>query len=164
MPTRDISETVARLLEPVCASQGLELVDVEYRPGGRRSLLRVTLDRPGGGITIDRLAEFSREAGDLLDARDAVPGSYTLECSSPGVNRPLRKPADFARYRGKTIRLLTEEPIAGESRFLARLVAASESGIEIEDETHGRLAVPYGAIRRASYEHDFREDLRARRG
>lgn len=163
MSAGSISQSVTKILEPLCASQGLDLVDVEYRPAGRRSLLRVTLDCPGG-VTVDQLAEFSREAGDLLDARDAVPGSYTLECSSPGVNRPLRKPADFARYEGKRIRLVTDEPIAGASRFVARLVAASESGIEIEDDTHGRLAVPYGAIRRASYEHDFREDLRARRG
>ena len=157
-----VRERVAELVAPVCAERGLELVDVEFQPAGRRSLLRLTLDRPGG-ITIDDLAGMSREVGDLLDAHDAVPGSYTLQCSSPGVNRPLKTPEDFARYCGKRIRVVTREPVAGASTFIGPLVATRPEGIEIEDGSHGRVEIAFEVIRRAAYEHDFTEDLRAAR-
>ena len=155
MSTGAQRETIARLVEPIALERGLELVDVEYQPRPRRSLLRFILDRPGG-ISVDDLAEFSREAGDVLDAHDVVRGAYNLECSSPGINRPLKTPADFERYQGKSVRVRTTEPIVGATRNLhGKLVAASAVGIEIEDSTHGRLEVPFRAIERASYEHDF---------
>lgn len=161
MSNEKVAEKIAALLEPVCVERGLELVEVEFRPGGRRSVLRLTLDRPEG-ITLDELASASREFGDLLDVGDVVPGSYTLECSSPGINRPLKRPTDFARYCGKQIRLVTHELIEGSRNFHGLLLASGEEGIEIEDATHGRLELPYDAIRRASYEHDFSEELRGR--
>ena len=154
MPRGPQRDAIAKLVEPLARERGLELVDVEYHPGPRRSLLRFILDRPGG-VSLDDLAEFSGEAGDLLDAHDAVPGSYQLECSSPGVNRPLKSAEDFARYQGKSVRVRTTEPIVGTRNFRGRLIAASAGSIEIEDSTHGRLEVPIRAIERASYEHDF---------
>lgn len=162
MSNAGVAERIAELVAPVCAERGLELVEVEFQPAGRRSVLRLTFDR-SGGITIDDLAGVSREVGDLIEAHDAVPGSYTLQCSSPGVNRPLKRPADFERYCGKRIRLVTHEPIAGAKSFVATLVGTCSSGIEIDDPGHGRLAIPYDSIRRASYEHDFAADLRAAR-
>jgi ribosome maturation factor RimP len=161
MLNEKVAEKIAALLEPVCVERGLELVEVEFRPAGRRFLLRLTLDR-ADGIKLDELAAASREFGDLLDVHEAVPGSYVLECTSPGINRPLKRPADFERYCGKQIRLVTHEPIEGSRNFHGRLLATRERGIEIEDATHGRLELPYEAIRRASYEHDFSEELRGR--
>lgn len=159
MATKNVCETIMDLVEPVAVERGLDLVDVEYQPGGRRSVLRLYLDRPGG-ISLDDLAEVSREVSDVLDAHDVVPGQYTLECSSPGVNRRLRKPAEFARFCGKSVRVRTSTPIAGSRNFAGLLVSASEDAIEIDDPSHGRLAVPLRSIERANYEHDFASDLR----
>lgn len=162
MSTKQVADIVAELVEPVAQERGMELVDVEYKPHGRRSVLRLYLDHPDG-VGLDALATVSREVSDLLDAHDAVPGQYTLECSSPGVNRRLRKPEDFIRFCGKSVRVRTSTPIAGSRNFVGRLVSASNQGIEIEDEARGRLEVPLGAIERAHYEHDFQAELRGGR-
>jgi ribosome maturation factor RimP len=162
MSTKSVSDIVMDLIEPIAEERGLDLVDVEFQPGGRRSVLRLYLDRDGG-VSLDDLADASREASDVLDAHDVVPGHYTLECSSPGINRRLRKPEDFARFCGKSIRVRTSTPIAGSRNFSGLLLSASSDGIEIEDESRGRLAVPLRSIERANYEHDFQAELRGGR-
>lgn len=162
MGSKHVSEIVMDLVEPIVIDRGLDLVDVEFQPHGRHSVLRLYLDRPGG-ISLDDLAEVSREVSDVLDVHDAVPGQYTLECSSPGINRRLRKPEDFVRFCGKSVRVRTSTPIAGSRNFAGLLLSASDDGIEIEDESRGRLAVPLRAIERAHYEHDFQDDLRGGR-
>lgn len=155
-------EEVARLVEPVARDRGLELLDVEFRPQGRHSVLRLTLDR-AGGVSLDDLSQLSREVSDLLDVHDVVPGGYTLECSSPGVNRRLRTAQDFAGYVGKAVRVRTRAPIQGARSFSGRLAASSAEAIEIDDAGHGRVVVPLCDIERAHYEHDFAEELRAKR-
>lgn len=162
MLSEQVAEAVAGLARPVAEAQGLELVDVEFAPGGGRNVLRLVLDR-AGGVTVDALAAVSREVSDLLDAHDAVPVGYTLECSSPGVNRPLKKPADFTKFCGKQVSLRTTTAISGARNFAGVLVAAGDEGIEIEDGSHGRLCVAYGLIQKAHYEHDFARDLRGER-
>ena len=155
-------EAVSKLVEPVARDHGLELVGVEFRPQGRRSVLRLILDRDGG-IGLDDLSQLSREVSDLLDVHDTVPGGYVLECTSPGVNRPLRKAEEFARYIGKSVRVRTLMPIGGVRNFLGRLVASSDDAIEVDDPSHGHVVLPLGEIERANYEHDFAAELRARR-
>ncbi|MFM7144278.1 MAG: ribosome maturation factor RimP [Alphaproteobacteria bacterium] len=149
-----MEDNVTRLVEPVARGRGLDLVDVEFLPAGRRSILRVTLDREGG-VGLDDLAEASREMSDLLDVHDAVPGNYTLECSSPGVNRPLRRPEDFARFVGKPVRVRTTAPIGGARSFKGCLVDASTDRIEIEDASRGRVVIPLSDVERANYEYEF---------
>ena len=95
-----VTRRVWELAEPLALGAGLELVDVQYRPEGGRLVLRLLIDRPDGGVTVDELARISRELGDVLDAHDTVPGRYQLECSSPGVNRPLLREAHFHRALG----------------------------------------------------------------
>jgi ribosome maturation factor RimP len=157
-----VPTAVAELARPVAEALGLELVDVEFAPGGGRNVLRLVLDREGG-ITVDHLAKVSREVSDLLDAHDTVPVEYTLECTSPGVNRSLKKPADFNRFCGKEVTLRTTTAIEGAKSFAGLLVSAGEGAIEIDDRSHGRLSVPYGLIDDAHYEHDFARDLRGER-
>ena len=161
MDRSKVPETVATLVEPIARERGLELVDVEFRPQGRRSLLRVYLDRDGG-VSLDELSEVSGEVGDVLDAHDAVPGVYTLECSSPGINRPLKTCTDFARFVGKQVRVRTHAPIAGVRNFLGRLASSSATDIEIDDAARGHVVVPLRDIERANYEHDFAEELRSK--
>src|SRR5437762_14340732 len=97
-----VTQRVWELAEPLALGGGVELVDVQYRPEGGRVVLRLLLDRPEGGVTLDELTRVSRELGDLLDAHDAVPGRYQLECSSPGINRPLLREAHFRRVLGRS--------------------------------------------------------------
>jgi len=158
MSKNRVPEEVARLVDPVVRERGLELVEVEFRPLGRQSKLILYVDR-SGGVGLDELATLSHEVSDVLDVHDAIPGSYTLECSSPGVNRPLRKAEDFARFLGKIVKVRTTSPIDGSRNFSGRLAAASSEAIEIDEPTHGRLVVPLGDIERANYEHDFSEDF-----
>src|SRR6185369_11695175 len=110
-----VTQRVWELAEPLALATGLELVDVQYRPESGRIVLRLLLDRPDGRVTLDELTRVSRELGDVLDAHDAVPGRYHLECSSPGVNRPLLREAHFRRARGEheRVRVRTRDPIDG---------------------------------------------------
>src|SRR5438046_5499363 len=112
-----VTQRVWELAEPLALAGGLELVDVQYRPEGGRIVLRLLLDRPEGGVTLDELTRVSRELGDLLDAHDAVPGRYQLECSSPGTNRPLLREAHFRRVRGERVRVQPPAPTGARARF-----------------------------------------------
>ena len=94
------AEKVVELLEPHIERQGYELVSVDFRKGTRNSLLRLLVDKPGGGIALSDLEKLSPTLGDLLDVYDPVEGRYTLEVASPGVNRPLRKLEHFEAVEG----------------------------------------------------------------
>ena len=115
-------EYVREVAERVTASSGLELVEVEFRGvGGKARMLRVFIDKPGG-VTHADCEAVSREVGTILDVEDAVPGgSYTLEVSSPGLDRKLTRPEDFARFVGGRVKLTTREPIEGNRFFEGRL-------------------------------------------
>jgi ribosome maturation factor RimP len=124
-------ERVRGVAERVAASSGLEVVDVEFRGGGKARMLRVFIDKPGG-VTHQDCGAFSHEVGTILDVEELMPGgSYTLEISSPGLDRKLVKPADFERFRGSRVRLITREPVEGNKFFEGRL----------EDFRDGRLTL-----------------------
>ncbi|HYY70436.1 MAG TPA: ribosome maturation factor RimP, partial [Terriglobales bacterium] len=101
-------ENLRELAQRVTASGGFELVDVEFRgSGGKARMLRVFIDK-AGGVTHADCEAVSRELGTILDVEDAVPGgSYTLEVSSPGLDRKLNRPEDFARFVGRRVKLTT---------------------------------------------------------
>lgn len=121
-------DRVREIAERVAVSRGLEVFDIEFRGSGPARMLRVYLDKPGAasgdilsGVTHGDCAEFSREFGTILDVEDAVPGSYTLEISSPGLDRKLTRAADFQRFTGSRIKLTTKEPIGNNRHFEGRL-------------------------------------------
>jgi ribosome maturation factor RimP len=134
------------LVEPVVAATGAELVDVEYRSG----VVLVTIDRPGG-VDLEVLTTVNRVVSELLDERDPIPGSYTLEVSSPGVERTLRRPAHFTRAVGETISVKTRPQVPGDRRLTGRLVAADDQGLELEVAGHpeGRVRLAYSDLDRA---------------
>jgi len=150
-----VTQRVWELAEPVALAGGLELVDVQYRPEGGRTVLRLLVDRPEGGVTLDELARLSRELGDLLDVHDAVPGRYHLECSSPGLNRPLLREAHFRRAVGARVRVRTRDPIAGRRQFHGTLVGAGTDSVTVEDPDAGRIVSPLAGIEKANVEYDF---------
>jgi ribosome maturation factor RimP len=124
-------ERVREAAERVTASSGLELVEVEFRGGGKARMLRVFIDKPGG-VTHADCEAVSRELGSILDVEDAVPGgSYTLEVSSPGLDRKLTRPEHFERSVGSLVKLTTREPIEGNRFFEGRLECFADATLSL---------------------------------
>lgn len=155
MDRATVTQRVWELTEPLALAAGLELIDVQYRPEGGRAVLRLLLDRPEGGVTLDQLTRMSRELGDLLDAHDAVPGRYHLECSSPGLNRPLIREAHFRRAIGQRVRVRTRAPIGDRRQFHGTLEAVADDGVTVADPNAGTVVVPFAQIEKANVEYDF---------
>jgi ribosome maturation factor RimP len=132
------------VIRPVVEGSDLELVEVTFRREGRRRVLRVTVDRPGG-VDLDAIAEISERLSRRLDVEGFEPGPYTLEVSSPGVERPLRGPGDFARRVGEKVRVRTAHPVAGSRTHTGVLLEADEEGVRIATEG-GERAVRYADI------------------
>jgi len=151
-----VARKVVELLEPHIERQGYELVSVEYHKGVRSSLLRLLLDKPGGGIGLDDLERLSPVLGDLLDVYDPIEGRYTLEVASPGLNRPLVKREHFEAVRGQRVKIRTRDAREGRKSFLGKLVAVGSEGVELDDElTRRREAIGFGEIKEANYEYEF---------
>jgi ribosome maturation factor RimP len=138
-------DRVREIAERIASSSGLEVVDIELRGGGKSRMLRVFLDKPAAagadplavpaltsGITHEDCASFSREFGTVLDVEDAMPGSYTLEVSSPGLDRKLTRPADFTRFTGSRVRLMTRQPVNGNQHFEGRLQSFREGRLTLD--------------------------------
>ncbi len=104
----DIPQRVTELAQPILDSLGLELVDLEFKQAGRRHILCVYIDKPGG-VNLDDCAEVSRELSLTLDVDDCIPDRYSLEVSSPCLERPLKKLEDFARFQGRLAQIKTSE-------------------------------------------------------
>ena len=128
----------------MAASSGLEVVEVEFRGSGKARMLRVFLDKPGvgqgsaasgdalAGVTHGDCANFSREFGTILDVEDAVPGSYTLEVSSPGLDRKLTKAAEFERFVGSRMKVMTRNPVNNNRYFEGRLESFQDGRLTLD--------------------------------
>jgi ribosome maturation factor RimP len=134
------------LLQPVVGAADLELVDVELRSG----VLLVTVDRPGG-VDLQALTDANRVVSAVLDEHDPIPGRYTLEVSSPGVERTLRTPVHFTKAIGETVSIKTRPQVPGDRRLRGRLVGADDRGFElaVEGEDAGPRRLAYADIDRA---------------
>lgn len=139
--------TVGKLAEPLCHAEGMELVFIEYQaePGG--TILRLYIDQPGG-VTLDDCAAISRQLSDLLDVGFESDEPYHLEVSSPGVNRPLGKLADYTRFKGLEARIQVFAPIDGQKNFKGTLMGVEDSNIMIltNDKT---VAIRFDTITKA---------------
>lgn len=145
-----------QMTEPLAASEGMEVVDIELKYEGTRGgrVLRVYLDKEGGPVMED-LSKVSRSLSDLLDENDdVVEGAYSLEVSSPGVNRPLKRTEHFARFVGKRVRVRTREAIDGRRAFLGDLLEVTPQIIAINQDGR-RWEIPFSIIEKSNYEHDW---------
>ena len=150
------AEKVAALLEPHIERQGYELISVDFRKGTRNSLLRLLVDKPGGGIALSDLEKLSPTLGDLLDVYDPVEGRYTLEVASPGINRPLRKREHFEAVKGERVKVRTHQARDGQKTFTGKLVSVGENGIELDDESSRKQqTIGFDEMSWANYEYDF---------
>jgi len=142
-----LRDTLVALLQPLVEGLGYELWELEYSPGRGAGFLRLYIDAPDG-ITLDDCERVSRAVSEVLDAQDPIPGQYTLEVSSPGVERPLSGPAQFARYLGETVFVELALPLEGRRRFKGALVAADAATVEVDVDGR-RWVLPVAAIRKA---------------
>jgi len=144
------------IAEPIALDLGLELVDIELHREGRGNVLRLLIDRSGGGVSLDDLTAASRQISDALDVReDAVPGAYTLEVSSPGINRPLTRPSHFEAFVGKRVHVQTRKGIGTRHSFRGVLTATRSDGITVTSDDRIAHDIAYDAITRANYQHEF---------
>jgi ribosome maturation factor RimP len=150
-----VAMRVAELLAPHVERQGFELVSVEYHKGTRSSLLRLLMDRPGGGIALSDLERLSPVLSDLLDVYDPIDGRYTLEVASPGVNRPLTRRQDFEAFVGQRVRIKTHRAVEGQKSFTGVLASVDADGVEIDDDSRRRLKIGFGEMKGANHEYDF---------
>ncbi len=147
---------VWQLATPLAANEGLEIVDIELKHEGGRSgrVLRLYMDKEGGP-SLEELSRLSRRLSDLLDEHDdVVDGAYTLEVSSPGINRPLKRPEHFSRFVGKKIRVRTRDMINGRRAFLGELLEVSAEKIAVNQDG-ARWEIPFSQIDKSNYEHDW---------
>jgi ribosome maturation factor RimP len=163
---QDVVERVRSLARRIAESYGLSIFDVQYRREGVGMVLRIQIDRPGSGATADEsvsvedCARVSRDLSALLDVEDVVPAAYTLEVSSPGLDRPLREPADYGRFAGRRAKLVMREAVDGQMFFKGRLVGIEKAPgrgdlVTIVSDDGRSHQVPFGVITRANLEVEF---------
>ena len=133
MNREDVVRRAWRLFEPELAEQGYELVELEFAGtgGSGARVLRMFIDKADGGVTHEDCVAATQVVNPLLDVEDFVPGEYMLEVSSPGLDRPVRKPEDFVRFSGEEVRLTTHLPLDGRRRFTGELRGFADGLIAI---------------------------------
>ena len=124
-------DALIKLVEPTIERLGYELTNLELKLGGRDGLVRIFIDKEGG-IDIDDCEAVSRQVSAILDVEDPLPGNYTLEVSSPGLDRALTKPAHFQRFMGEDVRIKLRFPLDGRRNFRGALKCADDEHIEVE--------------------------------
>jgi ribosome maturation factor RimP len=159
----DVVERVRRLAQRVAGTYGLDIFDVQFRREAGGMIVRVQIDRPGPAATaeesvsVDDCARVSRDLSAILDVEDVVPTAYTLEVSSPGLDRPLRHADDYRRFAGRRAKLVVREAVDGQTFFRGRLGGVDEgaAAVMIDAEDGRQHRVPIGVITRANLEVDF---------
>ena len=149
---REVAERAAR-------ERGLELVHVEVAGGAQAPIIRVFIDKPEG-VTHEDCSEVSRHIGTVLDVEDFIPEAYTLEVSSPGLERGLYSLSDFERFAGKLAKAKTRGAIAGQRNFRGRIAGVEGEEILFDDRTSGRVQIPFAEIAKANLEIDVEEEFR----
>ncbi|WP_309894657.1 ribosome maturation factor RimP [Archangium sp.] len=145
------------LLEPIVAGEGLELLEVEFVREREGWVLRLFIDKPGGRVGLDECSQVSRAVDTVLDVEDIVPHEYNLEVSSPGVNRPLKKPLHYERVKGQKIKVKTFGPIGEPPRknFTGTLTEVAADAISVDVEGAGNFRISFKDIAKANLEFEF---------
>jgi ribosome maturation factor RimP len=155
----DICEQVSSIARPILDSMKLELVEIEYARMGRDAVLRLFIDKDGG-VTLDDCAGLSHELSAILDVEDIVDVNYTLEVSSPGLDRPLKKLQDYERYTGRLVKIRTYDQVlddAGNKRktFLGTLEGLVDGSVRIRLKEGQTASIPLDRVAKANLEFEF---------
>lgn len=145
-----VEQSVLKLVRQVADGQAVEVFGVNLFGRGNRKLLRVTIDKEGG-VTLDDCERFSRRLGSLLETEDVIHGSYNLEVSSPGLDRPLTAPADFERNRGRLVRVTIREKMENQNFFIGRISEVTVSCLRLSADNK-EWEIPFENIVKARLE------------
>jgi ribosome maturation factor RimP len=147
-------DAIGKIIERVAAREGLELVHWEMVGPRNNFVLRIYIDKPGG-VNHGDCETVSNQVGTLLDVEDLIANRYTLEVSSPGIERGLYKRADYERFAGNRVKIKTVAPIGGQRNFRGLLVGISDDTVSIDTDSAGRIEIPYEQIAKANIEYEF---------
>jgi ribosome maturation factor RimP len=156
-----VVDAVRTVASRVAAGYGLEIFDVQFRREAPGMVLRVQIDRPGpaataeDSVSVEDCAKVSRDLSAILDVEDAVPIAYTLEVSSPGLDRPLRQVDDYRRFTGRRAKVVMRERVDGQGFFRGRLGGVDGTDVLIDADDGRTHRVPLNAITRANLEVEF---------
>ena len=159
MANESIAARVHEIAERIAIDHGLELVHAEVAGPENKPIVRIFIDKPQG-VTHEDCSGVSTHLGTILDVEDFIHASYTLEVSSPGLERGLYKRADFERFTGSMAKMKTRQPIGGQRNFRGRLLGLVGDEVLFEDRTSGQVRVPLELITKANLEVDVDEVLR----
>jgi len=156
-------DRVRQLAQQVLESQGYELVEFELKGGGKHSVLRVFIDKPAG-ITHQDCELVSEQLGTVLDVEDLIPFSYTLEVSSPGLDRKLVKESDYTRFEGKLAKIQTRVPLNSQKTFRGRLRGLQGDNVLMELPKGNLIEIPLDVIQESRLEFDWAEEKARNKG
>lgn len=160
---RKEAEQLWNLAEPHVAGAGFDLVELDFSRGPGGWVLRLYIDRPGAGgaasVGFEDCERVSRDVSAALDVADSIPHAYQLEVSSPGIDRPLRRQADFGRFAGQRVRIRTTDLVEGRRNFSGTIRDAHDGVVEVECDGRS-YQVPIGAIARANLVPDWEAEIR----
>jgi ribosome maturation factor RimP len=157
-----IEERVRAIAERAAIERGLELVHAEVAGPEGKPILRIYIDKPDG-VTHEDCAEVSLHLGTVLDVEDFIHSAYTLEVSSPGLERGLYKREDYERFAGRMAKLKSRVAINGQRNFRGRIIGIEGDEVVFEDKTSGRVTVPFEQVVKANLEIDVEEEFRRAR-
>jgi len=157
------NEELTNLVAPAIADMGLECLGVEYSPSHGNSLVRVYIDRMDAPVTVDDCEAVSRQVSALFDVNDPIVGRYTLEVSSPGLDRPLYTPGQFARFVGEDAKIELSLPLNGRRRFQGPILAVEGETITVEQDG-AAVNIPHGNVHRAKLMPRFDEPKKPGKG
>ena len=161
MASSSVADRVHAIAERVAIDHGLELVHAEVAGPDNKPIVRIFIDKPNG-VTHQDCSEVSLHVGTVLDVEDFIHASYTLEVSSPGIERGLYKRQDYERFAGSLAKMRTRKPIHGQRNFRGRLLGIDGEDILFEDRTSGPVRVPFEVVAKANLEMDV--DAEFKRG
>jgi ribosome maturation factor RimP len=159
MGAGSIEERVQAIAERAAIDHGLELVHAEVAGPENKPIVRIYIDKPGG-VTHQDCSQVSLHVGTVLDVEDFIHASYTLEVSSPGLERGLYKRQDYERFAGSFAKLRTRRPLNGQRNFRGQLLGIEAEDVIFEDRTSGRVQIPLDSIAKANLEMDVNAEFK----
>jgi len=149
-----VASKIEEAAQRVAESEGLELVEVEVKGEGSARLVRISIDKPEG-VTHRDCELVSNRVGEILDADDSIPGHYTLEVSSPGIERKLLKPQDYQRFQGKKVKITVREEVGGRRTWEGTLAGFSDGLISLETKPGETLRLPFDQVKKANLKFEW---------
>jgi len=162
METASVADRIRKIAEQAAIDHGLEMVHTEVAGPEGHPVFRVFIDKPGG-VTHDDCSDVSTQIGTVLDVEDFIHSAYTLEVSSPGIERGLYKLADYERFAGSFAKLKTRVAIGNQRNFSGRIAGLEGDSVVFEDRTSGRVTISFDSIAKANLEVDVENEFRQAR-